>query len=253
MGLGAEIAAAEQAAAAELPRRPGRGRAPRRRARFAAAHPEIAAIRVVEFEGILLAASTAPADRGTKAAPRRLAREEKPLYDLGQTLRAAVEGNRQGAEGAARAPETRPRAGRRTACSSLAAPVERGGEVVGMVQMETRAQAGAGRLLLAPLPRRLARAGGRASSCSRSSSASAAGCSPPRPCCWSSTSGPTAATPLGMLKSRSPGRRPSAVAAQIGRGVEAGRGAPRATSGARRRSRSPRRSGTSTSSASRAG
>jgi arabinogalactan oligomer/maltooligosaccharide transport system permease protein len=137
MGLGAEIAAAEQTP----PQAPAGGQDEAIRkavAGFAATHPEVAAIRVVEFDGIKLAASTAAADTGIKAAPRRLEREEKPLYDLGQKLRAAVEGNRQGAEGAARAPELgferRP-----DGVLALAAPVERGGEVIGMVQMETRA------------------------------------------------------------------------------------------------------------------
>ena len=137
MGLGAEISAAEQGAA-EAPAGGSDELLRRAVAGFAQSHPEIAAIRVVRFDGILLAASTAPADRGDKAAPRRLERDEKPLYDLGQALRAAVEGNRQGAEGAARRPELglERRAG---GVLSLAAPVERGGEVVGMVQMETRA------------------------------------------------------------------------------------------------------------------
>jgi arabinogalactan oligomer/maltooligosaccharide transport system permease protein len=137
MGLGAEIAAAEQA----RPSAPtgGQDEAVRKAvAGFAAAHPEVAAIRVVELEGIKLAASTAAADTGVKAAPRRLERDEKPLYDLGQKLRAAVEANRQGAEGAARQPEfgfeRQP-----DGVLALAAPVERGGEVIGMVQMETRA------------------------------------------------------------------------------------------------------------------
>jgi arabinogalactan oligomer/maltooligosaccharide transport system permease protein len=137
MGLGAEIAAAEQAQP-QAPTDAEAGAVRKAVEGFAAAHPEVAAIRVVEFEGLRLAASTAAADQGTKAAPRRLEREEKPLYDLGQKLRAAVEANRQGAEGAARAPELgferHP-----DGVLALAAPVERGGEVIGMVQMETRA------------------------------------------------------------------------------------------------------------------
>ena len=137
MGLGAEIAAAEQGQAPTSAA--ARGEAVRKAVeRFAAAHPEVGAIRVVEFEGILLAASTAPSDRGAKAAPRRLERDEKPLYDLGQRLRAAVEGNRQGAEGAARQPEIGV-ARQPNGVLILTAPVERGGEVIGMVQMETRA------------------------------------------------------------------------------------------------------------------
>ena len=140
MGLGAEIAAAEQGRTPA----PADTRADAVRkavAGFAAVHPEVAAIRVVELADITLAASTAPADQGAaRSAPRRLERAEKPLYDLGEKLRAAVEANRQGAEGAARAPElgfTRQPDG----VLSLAAPVERGGEVTGMVQMETRAKA----------------------------------------------------------------------------------------------------------------
>src|SRR4051812_13195259 len=89
MGLGAEIAAAEQGQAKPAG---DAGDAVRRAvARFAASHPEIKAIRVVDFEGIQLTASTAAADTGDKAAPRRLEREEKDLYDLGQKLRAAVQ------------------------------------------------------------------------------------------------------------------------------------------------------------------
>jgi arabinogalactan oligomer/maltooligosaccharide transport system permease protein len=133
MGLGAEIAAAEQGGA-----KPAADAGPALRhavARFAAEHPEVKAIRVVDFEGIQLTASTSPADTGSEAAPRHLAREEKDLYDLGQSLRSAVQGNREGAEGAARQDEisiTRQPGG----LYSLAAPVERGGEVVGMVQMD---------------------------------------------------------------------------------------------------------------------
>ena len=71
MGIGAEIAATQQQAQA-----PGHPRARQERVRravdaFAAAHPEVGAVRVVQFDGILLVASTDPADRGAKAAPGR--------------------------------------------------------------------------------------------------------------------------------------------------------------------------------------
>jgi arabinogalactan oligomer/maltooligosaccharide transport system permease protein len=101
---------------------------------FAESHPEVKAVRVVAFEGIRLEASSDPKDTGEKAAPRRLERDEKPLYDLGQTLRAAVAGNRE--EGAAREEEI---AVERLSGGllRLSAPVERGGEVTGMVQMDT--------------------------------------------------------------------------------------------------------------------
>ncbi|MFY9821117.1 MAG: sugar ABC transporter permease [Thermoanaerobaculia bacterium] len=135
MGLGAEIAAAKQAGQAKPAGDPGEA-VRHAVARFAAGHPEVTAVRVVDFEGIQLTASTSPADTGDKTAPRRLDREEKDLYDLGQRLRAAVQGNREGAEGAARQNEISI-VRRLDGTWSLAAPVERGGDVVGMVQMDT--------------------------------------------------------------------------------------------------------------------
>lgn len=85
-------------------------------------------IRVIAFEGLSLEASSHPTDTGDKAAPRRLAREEKDLYDQGQRLRAAVETNRQ--EGVARKEELE--VTRLDAALALAAPVEIDGEVKGV-------------------------------------------------------------------------------------------------------------------------
>jgi arabinogalactan oligomer / maltooligosaccharide transport system permease protein len=94
--------------------------------------PAGSAVRVIAFSGIQLEASTFPQDQGERAAPRRLSREEKPLYDRGQRLRAAVETNRE--EGTARKleieTEALPEGGR-----LLSAPVEVEGSVVGMVEM----------------------------------------------------------------------------------------------------------------------
>jgi arabinogalactan oligomer/maltooligosaccharide transport system permease protein len=93
-------------------------------------------IRVVVFEGFSLEASTMAGDSGESAAPRRLTRDEKSLYDQGQRLRAAVETNRQ--EGAARKPEIEIG----TAANgglALAAPLEKDGSVVGFVAAETAA------------------------------------------------------------------------------------------------------------------
>jgi arabinogalactan oligomer/maltooligosaccharide transport system permease protein len=143
-GIGDELAALEEgtdgAAAAEDPGE----RVRRAVGAFAEAHPQITAIRVVNFGGNLLEASTAPADEGERAAPRRLSPElnEKPLYDLGQSLRSAVRSNRQGGEGAARGEEIAIRRGPEGALL-LAAPLERDGDVIGMVQMETRTERGA--------------------------------------------------------------------------------------------------------------
>ena len=137
-GLGEELAAVAQNQTA-APQKDEGDKVRRAVALFAAGHPQVTAIRVVKFDGRRLEASTAAADRGDKAAPRALVLDEKPIYDLGQKLRAAVEGNRQGAEGAARAPEIaierRPQG-----VLMLAAPAERGGEVAGMVQIEMRAE-----------------------------------------------------------------------------------------------------------------
>jgi arabinogalactan oligomer / maltooligosaccharide transport system permease protein len=49
--------------------------------------------RVVRLSGSRLLASTAPADRDELAAPRRLSRDEKWLFDLAQRLRTSVETN----------------------------------------------------------------------------------------------------------------------------------------------------------------
>jgi arabinogalactan oligomer/maltooligosaccharide transport system permease protein len=93
-------------------------------------------LRVVVFEGLSLEASTMASDTGESAAPRRLTRDEKPLYDQGQRLRAAIETNRQ--EGAARKPEIE--VGTTAAGGlALAAPLEKDGSVVGFVATETAA------------------------------------------------------------------------------------------------------------------
>lgn len=68
---------------------------------FAKRHSEVTNIRVVK--GLRLEASTVAADTGDKAAPRRLARDEKTVFDQGQRLRAAVQTNRD--EGVSRKEE----------------------------------------------------------------------------------------------------------------------------------------------------
>jgi arabinogalactan oligomer/maltooligosaccharide transport system permease protein len=52
---------------------------------------DVTAIRVVRNADAMFLASTDPGD--ARPLPRRLARDEKPLYDLGQTLRANIETN----------------------------------------------------------------------------------------------------------------------------------------------------------------
>lgn len=120
--------------------------------RFAEVHPGTAAVRVIDLGGRSLVASTAPSDVGELAAPRRLVFEEKPLFDLGEELRAAVEVNRQ--EGFEWKPETRIET--RDDVIAAAVPIRTGadgGEVTGTVLLDLArgaradgAGGGAGRL-----------------------------------------------------------------------------------------------------------
>jgi arabinogalactan oligomer/maltooligosaccharide transport system permease protein len=114
---------------------PGEGGLQPLLAEWKARLPDSPPARVVVTEGIRLEASTFPQDAGEKAAPRRLAREEKPLFDQAARLRAAVETNRS--EGALRVEEIEvvrtPSGG-----LGLASPIEKEGAVIGMVQMETQ-------------------------------------------------------------------------------------------------------------------
>ncbi|HEU4384491.1 MAG TPA: sugar ABC transporter permease [Anaeromyxobacteraceae bacterium] len=122
-------------ALAELVERAGRRGEPARRAvgAWQAGHDRVRVARVVALEGISLEASTAPEDQGDKAAPRRLARDEKALYDQGQRLRAAVAANKEG--GAPKAEiEAQPLTG---GALRLATPVLEEGAVTGMVQIES--------------------------------------------------------------------------------------------------------------------
>ncbi|HET9298475.1 MAG TPA: sugar ABC transporter permease, partial [Candidatus Polarisedimenticolaceae bacterium] len=74
---------------------------------------------------------------GTRAAPRALEMPEKPIYDLAQELRAAVQTNRE--EGGARKDEIQ-RVHLPSGGISVAAPLQRGEDVVGMVQLELAPQ-----------------------------------------------------------------------------------------------------------------
>jgi arabinogalactan oligomer / maltooligosaccharide transport system permease protein len=100
---------------------------------FTRLHPELKNIRIVR--GMQLLASTVPSDNGQKAAPRRLMRNEKWIFDTGQRLRAAVLTNRE--EGVSRKTELEivPVSGGGLVLSS---PIEEEGLVVGYVQAETR-------------------------------------------------------------------------------------------------------------------
>ncbi len=96
---------------------------------------DVAQVRVLIMSGLKLEASTAVADVGDRAAPRRLLREEKPFYDRGQRIATAVQTNRE--EETARKPEIEVAlapTGRRL---SLAAPIAGEDGTVGMVEIET--------------------------------------------------------------------------------------------------------------------
>lgn len=136
MDLGDELAALD--AGAETPAAEPGAAVRDAVARFAAAHPELRSVRVVTFEGIRLEASTDPADTGERAAPRRLEREEKDLYDLGQRLRAAIDENREtvAAGGSPINPEISIQ-GLADGGFGIAGPIERDGQTVGMVQIRT--------------------------------------------------------------------------------------------------------------------
>ncbi len=104
---------------------------------IAAIQKENASIQQVRVvRGVTLEASTDPNDTGDKAAPRRLSRDEKSVFDLGQRLRAAVSTNIE--EDVSRKEEIEiaeaPSGG-----LSLSAPVEEDGSVVGFVQVQTAA------------------------------------------------------------------------------------------------------------------
>ncbi|MBK9516604.1 MAG: sugar ABC transporter permease [Anaeromyxobacter sp.] len=83
--------------------------------------------------GTALEASTAAADAGEAAAPRRLGKDEKPLYDQWKRLGSNLAGN---AEGGSPKPELeieRLQSGGR----ELAAPLLEDGQVVGLVRVTT--------------------------------------------------------------------------------------------------------------------
>jgi arabinogalactan oligomer/maltooligosaccharide transport system permease protein len=108
--------------------------------------PNDDSIRVVRIGGARLLASTHPAERAGEL-PRRLTRDEKWLFDLGQELRAAADTNR--AEGVFRKPQievSRPAPGR----IRVTVPYLADGAIAGFVQHERPVEGDAA--ARAPLP-----------------------------------------------------------------------------------------------------
>lgn len=95
---------------------------------------ELARVRWVDLNQRTLEVSTWPQDTATGALPRSLVREEKPLFDLAQELRSAVEVNRE--EGKPREAEVILRWLERSRLE-ISLPVLRDGAVVGLLQAET--------------------------------------------------------------------------------------------------------------------
>lgn len=102
-----------------------------RLARWASAHAAIESARLVV--GRELQASTIAADE----APRALQREEKPLFDLANELRAAAETN--ASEGILRKRTLQVEGSGREGAMTVSVPLVVDGEVAGMVQARVRA------------------------------------------------------------------------------------------------------------------
>src|SRR2546422_835027 len=99
--------------------------------------PSVSQARVFLADGMRLEASTAAGDAGERAAPRRLPREEKPLYDRNQRIAAAAQTNREEQQARKAEIEAAPLGGGRL---SLAGPVEKDRAPVGLVEIETALQ-----------------------------------------------------------------------------------------------------------------
>ncbi|HVE87718.1 MAG TPA: hypothetical protein VND93_32895, partial [Myxococcales bacterium] len=137
---GQRKAAVSLSALAELAARAGGKGDPLRQAvrDWQARTPEARAVRVVLFDGFSLEASTAAADTGDRAAPRRLSpaeeRKEKRFYDVGQLLRTAVETNQEERQKRKKEIELVPDAPEGTL--AIATPLELEGQVAGVVELE---------------------------------------------------------------------------------------------------------------------
>jgi arabinogalactan oligomer/maltooligosaccharide transport system permease protein len=94
--------------------------------------PDVAQVRLAR--GMQLEASTAPGDSGERVAPRRLAREEKPLYDRAQRIATAIQTNREEQAGRKDEIEVAPLPGRRL---SVAGPSGGESSAAGVLEIET--------------------------------------------------------------------------------------------------------------------
>ena len=97
-------------------------------------HPNVEAMRVVNIENRSFEASSFAEDLKEGEMPRQMQRPEKPLYDLGQEIRADIESNVS--EGRKREDEVA--VSRADGAILIAAPVEKEGAVLGFVQVKGR-------------------------------------------------------------------------------------------------------------------
>jgi arabinogalactan oligomer/maltooligosaccharide transport system permease protein len=97
-------------------------------------HANVGALRVVNIESRSFEASSFAEDLKEGEMPRRMQRPEKPLYDLGQEIRADIETNVS--EGRKREDEVS--VARADGAILIAAPVEKDGSVIGFVQVKGR-------------------------------------------------------------------------------------------------------------------
>jgi arabinogalactan oligomer/maltooligosaccharide transport system permease protein len=95
-------------------------------------HPSVRAVRVAHIENRTIESSSFAEDLKEGALPRRMARPEKPLYDLGQQLRGNIETNVS--EGKKREREVMVEQ-KPDRTMLIAAPVEKDGAVVAFAQV----------------------------------------------------------------------------------------------------------------------
>lgn len=95
-------------------------------------HPNVHAVRVASIENRTIEASSFREDLERGELPRRMQREEKDLYDLGQALRGSIEANVS--EGRRREREVEV-ARQPNGAILLTVPLERDGEVIGFTQV----------------------------------------------------------------------------------------------------------------------
>jgi arabinogalactan oligomer/maltooligosaccharide transport system permease protein len=97
-------------------------------------------VRISNTDNRTIEASSFPEDVANGELPRRMVRDEKPIYDLGQELASAVEGN---AGGAAATKEVVALEWSADGLLKIATPIFKEGVVVGIVQTVSKPAAGA--------------------------------------------------------------------------------------------------------------